>query len=104
MRRHRTRRALQQAPDLHAFHHNAVKGLTVTRHLMMAAVALTTVGLAADARAADQPTHTIVPSVTDPAIIDTASPVPGTRGNHLVWLSPEKASQVNKLLVFLPSG
>ena len=49
------------------------------------------------------PTHAIAPSDTDPAITDTASPTPGTRGANLVWLAPAQR-RVGKLLVFLPYG
>jgi hypothetical protein len=67
------------------------------RTLAVAMVGL--LGLAADARAADPATHTIAPSLTDPAIVDTTP----TRGNHLVWLgAPER--RLGKLLVFLPLG
>src|SRR3954453_8965184 len=77
----------------------------MTRRLMLAAGVLATFAFtAADARAADPPRYTIDPHDTDAAITDTASPTPGTRGKHLVWLAPEKAGQVNKLLLFLPSG
>jgi hypothetical protein len=61
----------------------------------VAAVAL--LGFTAGARAAVLPTYTIVPSVTDAAIVDTSP----TRGNNLVWLP---ARPVGKLLVFLPTG
>jgi hypothetical protein len=54
------------------------------------------------ARAADEPTHTIAPSLTDPAITDPAAPAP-SRGDNLVWLAPEPR-RVGKLLVFLPTG
>ena len=68
------------------------------------AVAMLGLGFAAvDARAADEPTYTIVPSDTDPAILDTPSPTPGTRGNHLVWRASEE-HRVDRLLVFLPTG
>src|SRR3954471_7087003 len=77
----------------------------MTRRLILAAVVRATFAFtAADARAADPPRYTIDPHDTDAAITDTASPTPGTRGKHLVWLAPEKAGQVNKLLLFLPSG
>jgi hypothetical protein len=71
------------------------------RRTTLPTVALTLLGaaFAADARAADTPTLTIAPNVTDPAILDTNP----TRGNHLVWLPPA-ARRVGKLLVFLPTG
>jgi hypothetical protein len=62
----------------------------------VAAVALLGLGFAATARA-DEPQHTIVPNVNDPAIVDTNP----TRGNNLAWLPTRP---VGKLLVFLPSG
>ena len=65
--------------------------------LPIAAVALATAGLAADARAADVPTHTVAANVNDPGI-DTS------RGASLVWLAANPARRVGKLLVFLPSG
>src|SRR4051812_34200047 len=72
--------------------------------LIPAAVAVTALAFAANARAEDPTAYpAIAPSLTDPAILDTASPTPGTRGNHLVWLaSPER--RIGKLLVFLPTG
>ena len=57
---------------------------------------------AAPARA-DDPLFEVVPTATDPAILDTPSPTPGTRGNHLVWLAPAER-RVDKLAVFLPTG
>ena len=42
------------------------------RRFTLAAVALAALAFAADARAADPPTYTIIPSTTDPAIIDTS--------------------------------
>jgi hypothetical protein len=68
--------------------------------LKVAAVALLGLGFAADgAHAADLPTYTIAPALTDAAIVDTTP----TRGNNLVWLAPP-ARRVGKLLVFLPTG
>jgi hypothetical protein len=64
--------------------------------LTVAAVALLGLGFAAQARA-DEPQHTIVPNVNDPAIVDTNP----TRGDNLAWLPTRP---VGKLLVFLPSG
>jgi hypothetical protein len=74
------------------------------RRVLPAVVALATLACATEARA-EVPTAypPIVPSLTDPAILDTASPTPGTRGNHLVWLAPQHR-RVGKLLVFLPTG
>src|SRR3954451_9766216 len=69
--------------------------------LAMVAVALAGLGLAPAARAADDPTYTIAPGLTDPAILDT--PPPNSRGNHLVWLPPA-GHQAGRLLVFLPTG
>src|SRR4051794_23376605 len=67
------------------------------RSLLVAGLlALLGLGFAAGARA-DEPNYTIVPSVTDPAIVDTNP----TRGNNIVYLP---ARPVGKLLVFLPSG
>jgi hypothetical protein len=67
--------------------------------LTFAAVALFGLGAATNAHAADPPTYTIAPGITDAAIVDT---VP-SRGNHLVWLAPA-SKRVGKLLVFLPTG
>jgi hypothetical protein len=63
---------------------------------------LTLLALAPGARAADEPTHSIAPSRTDPAITDPPAPAP-PRGDDLVWLAPEPR-RVGKLLVFLPTG
>src|SRR4051794_11979412 len=73
------------------------------RPTILAVIAVAMLGLASGARAADPVTYTVIPSDTDAAILDTPSPTPGTRGNHLVWLPPE-ARRVGKLLVFLPTG
>jgi hypothetical protein len=73
------------------------------RRLLTLVGILLGLGLATDARAEDPTAYPpIVPSLTDAAIVDTATP-PGTRGNHLVWLAPPER-RVGKLLVFLPSG
>ncbi|MDA0170082.1 thrombospondin type 3 repeat-containing protein [Solirubrobacter taibaiensis] len=66
------------------------------------AVALLVLAAAAPARA-DEPLFQVVPTDTDAAILDTPSPTPGTRGNHLVWLAPAER-RVDKLAVFLPTG
>src|SRR3954454_24366306 len=63
---------------------------------------LTMFGASPSARGADEATHTIAPSATDPAITDPAAPAP-SRGANLVWLAPEPR-RVGKLLVFLPTG
>jgi hypothetical protein len=70
-------------------------------HLRLTVVALFgLLAFAADARAEDPTAYApIVPSLTDPAIVDTTP----TRGNHLVWLAPQPR-RVGKLLVFLPTG
>ena len=65
-------------------------------------MALLALAAAAPARA-DEPLFQVVPTATDPAILDTPSPTPGTRGNHLVWLAPADR-RVGKLAVFLPTG
>ena len=70
---------------------------------VVAVAAAAPLGIVADVRAADVPAHTIAPGDTDPAITDTASPTPGTRGANLVWLAPAQR-RVGKLLVFLPYG
>src|SRR3954463_13837737 len=84
----------------------------------VAVLGLPPLGLTASARAAAPTAYPpIAPSLTDPAIVDTASPVPGTRGDHLVWLAPPERRggemrvwlapperRVGKLLVFLPTG
>jgi hypothetical protein len=79
----------------------------------VALIGLVQSGLAASARAEDPTAYpAIIPSLTDLAIIDTPSPppgmpatpaLPGTRGNHLVWLAPPER-RVGKLLVFLATG
>jgi hypothetical protein len=69
------------------------------RSLVAVTVTALGLGVATTAHAADPPTHTIAPIVTDPMILDTNP----TRGNNLVWLAaPER--RVGKLLVFLPLG
>src|SRR5690348_7144746 len=73
------------------------------RRTILAVMAVAMLGWVPGARAADPVTYTVIPSATDPAILDTPSPNPGTRGNHLVWLPPA-ARRVGKLLVFLPTG
>jgi len=77
--------------------------MSVQRSLIVGvAVALLVVAAAAPTRA-DEPLFQVVPTATDPAILDTPSPTPGTRGNHLVWLAPADR-RVGKLAVFLPTG
>ena len=74
--------------------------MTSRRRLPTAAVALlglAPLGFAANARAADVPTHEVAANAND-AAIDTS------RGSHLVWLAADPARRVGKLLVFLPSG
>src|SRR3954452_15693564 len=63
---------------------------------------LTMFGASPSARGADEATHTIAPSATDPAITDPPPPSP-SRGDNLVWLAPEDR-RIGKLLVFLPTG
>src|SRR4051795_9756525 len=63
---------------------------------------LALLALSPGARAADAPTHTIAPSLTDSAITDPVPPAP-SRGDNLVWLAPAPR-RVGKLLVFLPTG
>jgi hypothetical protein len=70
---------------------------------MVPVLGLALLGLSSAARAADAPTHTISPSLTDPAITDPPPPAP-SRGDNLVWLAPDPARRVEKLLVFLPTG
>src|SRR3954471_14109651 len=53
--------------------------------------------LAADARAADVPTHVVAANVNDPGI----DPV---RGSNHVWLTADPARRVGKLLVFMSGG
>jgi hypothetical protein len=67
------------------------------------AVALLAIIPGAAPAAADEPLFQVVPTATDPAIRDTPSPTPGTRGNHLVWLAPADR-RVGKLAVFLATG
>src|SRR3954449_3418159 len=64
---------------------------------------VTLLGVSPNARAADDATHTIPPSWTDPAITDPPPPSP-SRGDNLVWLASEPSRRVGKLLVFLPTG
>ena len=72
--------------------------MTFQRSIRTVLVAVAMLGLArsriaADARAADVPTsHDRADAITDPAILDTPSPTPGTRGNHLVWRASEAAA------------
>ncbi len=76
--------------------------MTFRRRLLalVAVAAAAPLGIAANARAADVPAHTVPPGATDPQILDTAV----TRGPHLVYLAPEERRRVGKLLVFLPYG
>jgi hypothetical protein len=71
--------------------------------LLAASAVIAVLGFAPGAGAADLPKYTIDPHDTDPAILDTPSPTPGTRGKHLVWLPPADHA-VGRLLVFLPTG
>src|SRR3954465_9029606 len=65
--------------------------------LAMVAVALLGLGFAADARAADVPTHVVAANVNDAAIAPS-------RGSNHVWLAADPARRVGKLLVFLSGG
>src|SRR3954447_5072620 len=63
----------------------------------MVAVALLVPAFAADARAADVPTHVVAANVNDAAIDPS-------RGSNHVWLAADPARRVGKLLVFLSGG
>jgi hypothetical protein len=68
------------------------------RSLAALAVAAVGLGLAPSARAAEPEAREAIPANINDAGIST------TRGANLVWLSPDPARRVGKLLVFLPSG
>jgi len=79
------------------FHRRSLAALGV------AMLGLALLGLPPGAGAADEATHTIPPSDTDPAITEPPPPSP-PRGDNLVWLASEPSRRVGKLLVFLPTG
>src|SRR3954452_13497628 len=54
-------------------------------------------GLAASAPAADTPTHVVAADVNDAGI-------DASRGSNHVWLAPDPARRVGKLLVFMSGG
>src|SRR3954465_7160951 len=65
--------------------------------LAMVAVALLGLGFAADARAADVPTHVVAANVNDPGIDPS-------RGSNHVWLATDPARRVGELLGFISGG
>src|SRR4051794_5920017 len=67
-------------------------------HIRLTVAALSgLLAFAADARAADVPTHVIAANVND-AGIDPA------RGSNHIWLAADPARRVGKLLVFMSGG
>jgi hypothetical protein len=67
--------------------------------LTAVALALLGLGFAADARAADPPTHVVPGNLGDPS-----TGIDAGRGDSYVWLTGDATRRVGKLLVFMPGG
>ncbi len=72
--------------------------MTFRRWTAPALIAVAALGCASSARAVEPDAREAIPANVNDAGIVT------TRGANLVWLSPDPARRVGKLLVFLPSG